>query len=1036
MTTQPQPDPAHRTPRPAAAKRGSVLVVVVVVIVLLTVLGAVYLQVAQVQRAVAAQPIDNIDTILASVVQEIQLQLAQDIFDDSGVLFGPGVEPWDRPMLNTGATRPVPDPITGAPGNAPGGTNDDVWLDSAFPYNDSGTMRWARVSDLSGRVFNRDTTTGHPTGNSQVITTALMNDVDITNNQLVDADGDGIGDSRWERAPIPLMTGVEYFMAVRIIDASSLVNLRAGTSITANGTDTVGDITGYFPTSQDISRLIQKRTGSANAGTDLDSFFTGLRQSHPLPAVAPFYPTPFGLTNLATGTYGGGQIRSWLDDIAQPGSLTPYATDLVALAYRNGAFANTSGGGTDYEAQLGAALDAPGAERGTSQNEWAPAATAASFPSIRHKVTPFSGHALFASNRDGGAFRTKDDLNYRDAATPQTRATRIRDRLQSIFALNGGVTGQLSPAELAAAFAANIAEYSDYNNLIDTAVTSGGVTWYGLEALPFLREAYVQVLYQDTGGDLVWEPVPDSHGVIVEIGNPFDRPIIFNSADPDRPAIRIALLKTDGTTETELDTFEIPDSAPTMPPRDPTGTDTDREELIFIADGTAALDETGETKGQFLTTSILSDNPDYPFNQVSMPGFDLSGLTEGDEVIFAMQVEVGAKGSGNWVTYDRLYGSGTDSISFPDEVDFNQAGSVPPAAKASGRAWMQKGITRAGGGIDYLSNSGKVITVNRVAADLVAPDANNWPGETATEYVSDADNFGTDNKGPAGDPNLDDFQLTLANRPIFSVAELGWILMFGFAEDFAATNGIPGGDLPALLSGPDGTTPTIPRSEWFLRFDNNAPLTTNAVAATVGGQDITYAELVMDEFTTLHPGYDGVDNDGDGSIDNDREQFVFGTMNINTAPRHLATLAASYPGSIAQTEALIGVIQGGGVVASMGQVVSRIVAGTAPPGAGEVAFDLYPMPEATLPVASGGQEAVQYPIAGDAEEAMKRAQFFLQTFTNRSDVFIAHIFVGGYTGSGGTYDELIESGRMIVIFNRANMTSANDSPEVLASFRY
>ena len=82
-------------------------------------------------------------------------------------------------------------------------------------------------------------------------------DIAADSNLLVDADGDGIPDSRLAWAPIPLVNGIAYFMGVRIIDLSSLINVNAATALTNDG-GIPDDPRGYFPTDIDLSRLLMR----------------------------------------------------------------------------------------------------------------------------------------------------------------------------------------------------------------------------------------------------------------------------------------------------------------------------------------------------------------------------------------------------------------------------------------------------------------------------------------------------------------------------------------------------------------------------------------------------------------------------------------------------------------------------------------------------------------------------------------------------------------------------------------------------------
>jgi len=862
----------------------------------------------------------------------------------------------------------------------------------------------------------------------------------------VDADGDGIGDSRWERAPIPLMTGVEYFMAVRIIDASSLMNLASASAITDDGDEytvptppDISEVTGYFPTSLDFTRLLGKR--GIDPSADIAGYFTSVRDG----LLGTNVPTPFGLTppNSLTdypspASYGDGQIRGWREGVGEAGNLAPFAEATLKLAYRNAWSANPNGTTSEYEDETAGALDAPGDsdnDAPPTEAHWSPDLAVATWDSIRHMVTTITGENVYSRNHDGdtsSAARTRVDLNH---GNTQARADDIRDRLEAIYGLGGGY-GLSGPdvvgtaAEAAAAFALNIAEYGDANGRPDASINAGGADWYGLEALPFIREAYFQVGYEDKDTSPAaepsdWEPVNNSHGLVVEIANPFDRPIRLDQ--PESPQIRMVVIERDTDDIVNGSKFEFPTTWGEIKPLDgpSAGGQPDQHVVAIYSVGSQAFNEGGS--GADLENDVIRDATIPAGYQIEAADDNLLGnIPFNTELGVALQV---LKPGGNpgvdndWVTYDRIFAHGGDSTEFPDLIPFGDTSDPGTEPTGIDQAYIQKSLRRDDTGINFLSNRNKDVTA-REPDNLTPPvDASSgWPNNGFNGGIGAFGNAGNNVTGE----DLSNFQIPMANRHIFSVAELGWIMAFGFNDSDT-------GDFPQLFSGADGSSGSgIDERDRFLRFDG-ASNSTNATAVSIDSDDLTYAQLVIDEFTTLHPRHDGLDNDGDGTDDNAEEQFVFGTMNLNTAPRHIAALAASYPGNVSDTAGLIDLIQND-TVRSMGQVVSRIVGGTSPPDPADAEFDLYPMVEA-----EAEYSAERYQLSFEAEDAMKRAQFFLQGFSNRSDIYIAHIFVAGYVDTDGddNYDELIESGRMIVVLSRATLQDPDtDEVEVLASFRY
>ena len=184
-------------------------------------------------------------------------------------------------------------------------------------------------------------------------------------------------------------------------------------------------------------------------------------------------------------------------------------------------------------------------------------------------------------------------------------------------------------------------------------------------------------------------------------------------------------------------------------------------------------------------------------------------------------------------------------------------------------------------------------------ADLVTnpPNASSW------SYSSSVDRFGDDNKGTgiAVVANFDFYrqlQLHLTDEPMRSVTELGMMHMFGFTDTEHFSRRM------SANTGP-------PENEHFLLIDPKNRLIYDVVE-TYG---VPHAALLMDLFTTVSPRGDNRDNDNDdgnneldadlASIDNDEELLVPGTINVNTAPMHLMTLASPLGESLDEVEKLM-----------------------------------------------------------------------------------------------------------------------------------
>lgn len=89
LQTSPAARGLHRYLRERESHRkGSAIILVIVSIVLIAILGATMVQVARFERLTSSE--ENIDVVVASVLDLIAVRLAADIVDDDGNIFNPG----------------------------------------------------------------------------------------------------------------------------------------------------------------------------------------------------------------------------------------------------------------------------------------------------------------------------------------------------------------------------------------------------------------------------------------------------------------------------------------------------------------------------------------------------------------------------------------------------------------------------------------------------------------------------------------------------------------------------------------------------------------------------------------------------------------------------------------------------------------------------------------------------------------------------------------------------------------------------------
>jgi len=1084
----------------ARRRRGLVLLLTAIVLVFLAILGAMFLAMARGQRPEVTQPIDNIDLVLDAEIAALQQTLTDDVISPNGIWFEPaeGVEPFDFGRTNYDASteRTITSPFGGSL-TVRGGENDDQWLAETVPSRGANHTVWGRVPSqrgyfVGGASGSSDLTTAdNATGfNEYPIngSNALNSDNNggsgygLSNAVLFDADGDGINDTRLERAAIPFMTGREYVVAVRPVDLSSLVPLLAGTALTSDGVGADETAYGYsatniqpvrawWQTSIDLSRVAAART--TNWQSDLGTLFaSSLRESHDPsapgnPIATATFPTPIN-----------DRWESWRYDASINGSedtLRQHAASLVNLHYRNG-FDRVANDDI-IEQSTGGLLDAPASyanQAGDGSYNPAPSATNHfnSFGNLRHLVTTLSGAIPYAydwGRATGGTPWAADgrllQLDPNTLASlgnyPAIDNHPVRQRLEDIFSLSGSA-GQYG-ADWSTATNATIKSYwytlclKDY--LDEDGVPSAwlnptnGVYYCGVEPLPMLREAYMQLGYVNDGAGTM-TAVPGSAGYVIELGNPFDRPIPLDADEPGEPEIRLIVVSETAPGTWQIDsTYELKNSGFNQIPARPSNADSDDEHLLIISNPTTPVADGSAATG------IVIDNLEDQLgisttnaNVVTLAPSDALSHSYGKKVWIGLQVKIDSR----WMTYDRLR-----------DITIRTSFTARGAGLNFDGGHLAVSYKRPGTRNEYLSNKGKDWVWSFNDAHWPAGPNGEDPGfasRAAAFATNEIDDLNEDNKTSAtntspvpltGDPSFSitdhyskealAFHLPVANRRIYSVAEMAHVPTMGFWD----RNLNDRGGIATVLGGDDRVSMSpLPIDDRFL----------NLKSSNVVSSQLNHASIALGHFSTLVPTTDQVDNDSDGNADaadsDGGEELVFGQVNLNTAPELLYKTILPYP-MPTQTNWLYG--QWSSAIGSAGiphmpsllnvaglhgtykpNVATYYLAYDLRDGStdfgggtgGAAARDLYPTAES-----QASDAAEDYRIVDDAEDDVLLYQFFTQPFTNRSDIFACHIYVAGYDHGG--YDRgVVESARAVVVIDRSNLRSATDTGRVLAIYRY
>ncbi len=1057
----------HRLNR--ARERGSVVILVVVVIVLIALAGTIYLQIARTDRAITRRMHhDSVDQVATATLAYVKDILKRDLMDEDGNMLRyldgeDGRVGYDYPWTNDNH-----------PGRGDGMFLSPLTPDFSNPDNPSWRHMTLLLNPQEEPIINP--ATGSETG-------ADHRDVPIFNNNMLgDATGDGVPDALFQRATLGRVGDIEYIVAARIIDASAMANINVHTRLDGvSGTDGALGIRGYYPTEISLDRLAEF-TGEGNWSGELDALLDRRGVSNPEQLGLTSIDPPEANDASTRAGYWMQRARIWHDRNDEWRFV-----DEVALRHRFGLR------DTRQVASIEAAM--PGILRRDAANERfyyravgadspSPAAMAAyfqggtgnivdrDFSNIRHLLTTRSGHTVIAPNWRIGAESLfpdvlrpmKFDLLNELSDEPQQRMERLHELTSRIFTAGNNNYMGLSDgdARIAAAdLAANVHTYSS-SDASPRGLDAEGQTFYGLQPLPFIREVYLQWIYEhrqpeeevpedpdaEEPGYSEWHRIDNSLGIAIEIGNPFDEPIQLTGGD--LPPLRVAVTNDAGAV---LASQPIGGNV-TLDARD-----SSREQRTAVlysdrAGVSAAINEDGH--GQNMSNDLnlgaqtINLGPDAiqePLRQVLS-----NGRFDGRFIALQVQTE-----GGSWVSYDRFELRRTTT-----QQQFFETAEVVETEPTEDphHRHIQLAYARDGQNWRYLSNRNRQLSFERW--DHIEDGADPTQGQ----FITTVPGFESDEKPSEGadpiegDERLDEVQLAIARRNILNVAELGWVFMVGFTDDAAA------GDIPTRLSGRDGEAGYLEDHETRrLTLD----ISSDAVLSDMpGAGNMPQAAVLFDVLTTLHPGYDGEDNDGSGTSDQLHdddgqpfEQWIPGTINVNTAPPEVLALVLPLvePGDVGDMAELarrivdyrdnpgnrggltggLGIRSGRPGIASVGELLFINPTGGDDPAdmqrfgqSGAEAPELvqfYPLPE---DIDENGKQRL--PVADSAPEKMARFHRLAQVLSTRSDVFVGYFVIRGYRT--GQWDRgPVESARVMAVFDRSEVRGEDDEVKLLGVFR-
>ncbi len=172
---------------------GSALILAVVLTSLLAIVGVMFVLVTRIDKIATSAISDSkeLDFAVETVIAKISQELALDVP-------GEGAEYQDYPGP------------------------EDKWLASLEPYQSGNDYYWRQISDVTGYLA------GYSTDIQAEVVSEYGVIADFNNlTANADADGDGVGDSKWiELADMTSGKGKPIYAAIRIIDHGAMLNVN------------------------------------------------------------------------------------------------------------------------------------------------------------------------------------------------------------------------------------------------------------------------------------------------------------------------------------------------------------------------------------------------------------------------------------------------------------------------------------------------------------------------------------------------------------------------------------------------------------------------------------------------------------------------------------------------------------------------------------------------------------------------------------------------------------------------------------------
>jgi len=1009
-----------------ARRRGSVIVLVAAVLVMVVMIGTAYITSARFDRQATSELNSNNSQQVANLALDPVLNaLERDFYGEDGVALNSEEDPEDT----SGDPRLLDEPYDYA-------GDSDLWLASAQPYKDGSIARWRQISN----IFPEREEDAFTKGNNAFAKGLRVDTAeDIENNDIVngdskaDADGDGLVDARWTRAPVGQIGDLNYAVAYRVVDLSGLTNVNAH----IGPSDGAGSFPGAVDNAPRWRYPSELNFFGWAANTTLINNLNSTEAVDLIAARVESGALPMTWDQLKD-FWKDGVLRKF--DTADYGSLGQLGNELE-LRRANGL--NSPGSSTMLDELMpgfmregdSAAAETDFTDAGFSDTTDSKLAYFAEEP--RHQITTLGGSVpvrVAKASGDGNAAseRVREDLN-EALKTPAGMDGELRDFFNGM--VDGASKFQAPDTftsggnwKYAAQLIACIVDYADADNTVTK--VNRGTDFYGLEALPFVTEVYRQRNYklewqQSSDGNsyvAVWNQ-QGSTGYGIELRNCFNKTISLENVRLD--------IGNDGGNLIQLNQG---------------GADLAEDNVLLIYHN---ADKGGGTETD-IPSEIHNGAPDREIDGNQQPA--LEEAKDDEPIEIALQVK---DSNGDWVTYQLTVAGKMDDSQLPNK----HLKEIPGASKPDPGQLPAPGKDA----IAYkrTSNFGNGNGLNMMT--IVQSDFESFVKRSHTlgdnpEHGGDdsqIDKLGVADKAGDGPPDVigdvDKNQIIIADYSddkLRSVAELAHLVVLGFETDQTIPD-------RWISSNPGDPPDNVQEFMLPLLSDDMTKSDADALA-------LPHAMLLLDRYTVNRYDDDGVDNNLNGTADEIREAFVPGMLNLNTVSKErlagllpiadeptrsdLAELITAYrdratpsglnapnvPSGLDFSANHRGLADGwreDDGIASIYELYAALWFVLGSDGQDNDALGGVPIDLADDP--NGSATAETDNVTDDLEEKAFPIRWLSNVTNTRSDVFAVYVTVRGYEAGDWSPDGLKEQIRFVAIVDRSYLLNENaDEREV------